>query len=82
MVMAEKEQSHRLSLDERGQIARINETKRGNYMGFTLSSLAMLGAIFCAWQGLHWSVSLALLSLPVMATVRALIKNRSDKPKA
>ena len=51
-------------------------------MGFTLSSLAMLGAIFCAWQGLHWSVSLALLSLPVMATVRALIKNRSDKPKA
>jgi energy-converting hydrogenase Eha subunit H len=42
-------------------------------MGFIVSTLAIAGAILTSYTGGHWSVSVALVSIPVMGVVRTLV---------
>ena len=84
MAMAESEQSHRISMEQSGQNAAISETRRTQYLGATISLVAIVGAIGVALYTKDWIVPCALLSLPVMSVVRALLQSRSrvQKPPA
>lgn len=81
--MAEREQEHRIQSEQialqtnaEATKAEIQAAKRGSWMGFSISLLAIGGAIYTVAVGAHWSVSVALVSVPVMGAVRTLILRR------
>ena len=81
--MAEKEQQHRidaetlaLTVNAEASRAEIKAAQRGTWMGFVVSVAAISGAIFTAYAGAHWSVSVALVGVPIMGAVKALITRR------
>jgi uncharacterized membrane protein len=78
--MAEIEQQHRMD-SERAVInanidAQKNEAtaiKRGHLLGAGISALSLLSALWSVYLGAHWSVSVALVGVPIMSAVRAII---------
>lgn len=77
VAMAEKEQAHRIDYEKTGVSATIAESKRGQYLGAAISLVAIGGAIFTAYIGVHWAVPVSLVGVPVLGLVRAIIKPRS-----
>lgn len=75
--MAEQEQQHRISMEQKGLIASINESRRGQYLGATISILALLSVGVTVYFGVHWSISIALVSIPVFGVIRAIVNRRS-----
>lgn len=78
--MAEMEQQHRIHTEQlaiqsnvAAANAEIKAAGRGTWMGFIVSTLAIAGAILTSYTGGHWSVSVALVSIPVMGVVRTLV---------
>ena len=66
--MAEKEQAH-----------RIEDAKRGQYLGWSLAAGAVVAtAVVSLCQG-PWQVSVALVGIPVLGAVHALIQGRREK---
>lgn len=45
-------------------------------MGFVVSMVAIIGSVGTVIYGAHWSVSVALVSVPVMGAVKALITRK------
>jgi uncharacterized membrane protein len=78
--MAEIEQQHRLE-SERAALqsnidAAANESKiafSGHNKGAVVSIVAILACVASAYIGAHWAVSVALVGVPLMSAVRALI---------
>ncbi len=84
--MAEQEQAHRIeteniTLGANIEASRENQkqARRGQYGGIWISSIAIIGAILSAHIGSHPTVSVALVSVPILGMVRALIGSRLDK---
>jgi Flp pilus assembly protein TadB len=50
----------------------------GQVLGALIAASAVAGAVYTSVQGAHWSVSVALVSLPVAAIIRAI---NGRKPK-
>ena len=78
--MAEAEQAHRIESERialetnvQATQAEIKAAARGAWMGFCVSVVAIIGALVAAYIGAHWAVSVALVSVPIMSVVRALI---------
>jgi uncharacterized membrane protein len=78
-TMAEAEQRHRIEYERIGQMAAIADTKRGHYLGAAISIAAVVGAGWTSYEGAPWQVSVAFLSVPVFAVIRAMIGSRSNK---
>ncbi len=55
---------------------------RGQYIGMGISILALFGAGITALMGAHPTVSIALVSLPVLGIIKALISSRSSEQKS
>ena len=66
--MAEKEQSH-----------RIEDARRGQYLGWSLAAGAVIGAALVSLCRGPWQVSVALVGIPVLGAVQALIQGRKEK---
>lgn len=66
--MAEKEQSH-----------RIEDAKRGQYLGWSLAAGAVIAAALVSLCRGPWQVSVALVGIPVLGAVQALIQGRKEK---
>jgi hypothetical protein len=66
--MAEKEQSH-----------RIEDAKRGQYLGWSLAAGAVIAAALVSLGRGPWQVSVALVGIPVLGAVQALIQGRKEK---
>ena len=66
--MAEKEQSH-----------RIEDAKRGQYLGWSLAAGAVIAAAVVSLCRGPWQVSVALVGIPVLGAVLALIQGRKEK---
>jgi uncharacterized membrane protein len=79
VTMAEKEQAHRIQSESEGLRATILEAKRGQYLGAGISALALGGAVYTAYIGAHWSVSVAFISLTILGIVRALVYPRKGE---
>lgn len=81
MAMVEIEQAHRIEYESKRLSALTNDTKRGQYIGMGISIVALVGACITAYLGAHPTVSIALVSLPVLGIIKALISSRSSEPK-
>jgi hypothetical protein len=68
LCMAEKEQTH-----------RIDDAKRGQFLGWSLAAGAVLAAAVVSLCHGPWQVSVALVGIPVLGTVQALIQGRKEK---
>jgi hypothetical protein len=66
--MAEKEQTH-----------RIEDAKRGQYLGWSLAAGAVITAAVVSVCHGPWQVSVALVGIPVLGAVQALIQGRKEK---
>jgi hypothetical protein len=66
--MAEKEQTH-----------RIGDAKRGQYLGWSLAAGAVAAAAVVSLCHGPWEVSVALVGIPVLGAVQALIQGRKEK---
>jgi hypothetical protein len=66
--MAEKEQTH-----------RIEDARRGQYLGWSLAAGAVIAAAVVSLCHGPWQVSVALVGIPVLGAVQALIQGRKEK---
>lgn len=73
MAMVEQEQAHRMRHEERRLEATIKESKVRGWQGFALSIACVAGAVGSAALGAHPAVSIALVSLPMVAAIKALL---------
>ena len=85
--MAKEEQVHRQALEREtlelektavnaniaAQDKEFSIAARGHYLGFTVSVLALGASVASVAIGAHWSVSVALVGVPIMSAVRAII---------
>jgi hypothetical protein len=78
MKMVEAEQSHRISYEQAHLNALANDTRRGHYIGLAISVAAMGGAAFTAYIGAHWSVSIALVGVPILGIIRAIVGSKTS----
>jgi hypothetical protein len=66
--MAESEQNH-----------RIEDARRGQYFGWSLAAGAVIAAAVVSLYHGQWQVSVALVGIPVLGAVQALIQGRREK---
>lgn len=85
--MSEQEQAHRISIEQaalQSNIASAKESqsqaKRGQYVGAAAVYLAIIAAVITVFAGAHPFVSIALVSVPILGMVKALVGNVS-KPE-
>ena len=81
--MAELEQQHRISSEQSVIAANIeaqkeeaNAIKRGHYLGASVSAMSVIGCVISIYLGAHWSVSIALVGVPLMGAVKTLITRK------
>lgn len=74
--MAELEQAHRHQAENSMLEADKSVIRRGHWLGFCVSISAIGASAFTAWIGAHWSVSVALVGLPITAIVKDLVNRK------
>ena len=86
LTMTEHEQQHRHAtekavLDANIQLEKAaqSQAKSGQIAGAIVSILSILSAVTSAYFGAHPLVSIALVSVPILGMVKALIGNKQEK---
>ncbi|MGD7036320.1 hypothetical protein [Methylotuvimicrobium buryatense] len=51
----------------------VRSIRRGQYLGWLVAALSITGAVVTAYWGAHWAVSCALVGVPILGTVKAII---------
>jgi len=79
--MAEKEQEHRIALE--GMIVPANSKagQRGQWLGASISALALVLAVAAVYMGAAWQVSVALVGVPVLSVARSLVTAFKTDPE-
>ena len=78
MAMVEREQQHRITQETDILNATIKDTRRGHWIGGAISLVSLLGCVLSVYLGAHPSVSVALVSLPVVAIIQAIVRSKSN----
>lgn len=81
LSLVEKEQANRVTAEKKALDAQIDEGKRGQQLGALIAILAVGGAVLTAIFGAHWSVSVALVSVPVLGMVQAIARKAPQPPE-
>jgi hypothetical protein len=68
-----------LRMAEREQTHRIEDARRGQYLGWSLAAGAVIAAAVVSLCHGPWQVSVALVGIPVLGAVQALIQGRKEK---
>ena len=79
MRMSEKEQDHRIEFENARLNIMAGDTRRGHYLGLIISICAIIGAVYTASIGAHWTVSVALVGVPILGIVRAIVGNKTER---
>lgn len=79
VAMVEREQAARITNDSKALAGAIWDNRLGKVFGFLLSIASVGGAVYVAAIGGSAFVSIALVSLPVMAAVRAFMGRGTKK---
>lgn len=74
LKLAEEQQAHRQALEKSEQVALISQDKRGQWLGFAVILCAIGAAVGAAYLGAHWSVSVALVGVPILGMVKAIMR--------
>jgi uncharacterized membrane protein len=84
--MAEAEQAARLAREAEAikyELAKFEairqDNRRGQWLGFFIALSAVAAASATAYFGAHPSVSIALVGVPILGIVKAIINSRSDR---
>lgn len=84
--MAEAEQAARLAREAEAiqyEITKFEairqDNRRGQWLGFAIALTAVIAASATAYFGAHPSVSIALVGVPILGIVKAIINSRSDR---
>ena len=73
LVMAEKEQDHRIAWETEALSASGQETKRGQWLGFAIAAACLVAAIFLAVSGREVAASIAVASIALGAGAVSLV---------
>ena len=74
LSMLEQEQSSRIDLEKNALAFQANDNRRAHYLGWSIAIAAIVACLVSVYIGAHWSVSIALVSLPVAAIIKAIIR--------
>lgn len=74
ITMAEKLQDAQIELNSKGADAARADTRRGHYLGSTVTLSALAGAVACAWLNQPW-VAAILCGVPVLSVANILVAN-------
>lgn len=78
MRLTENEQEHRITMEKAALPENFRAQRRGQYLGWTLSLSSIAAAGVSSFLGAHPSVSIAMLSVPVLAVAKALVDSFRD----
>jgi len=78
LAMAEKQLDHRTTAENKSLSANILATQRGQYLGAGVSAVAIGGAAIAVYLGAHAVVSVALVGVPLVAVIKAVVEARSN----
>jgi uncharacterized membrane protein len=67
--MALNEQRHRHNTEAALLDADAKAVKRGHWLGFAASAVCIIACLASIAMGAHWSVSIALVGLPIMSMI-------------
>lgn len=73
LAMAEREQTHRMEIEKIGIGAAIQHEGRGQKLGAFVAVVAIVAAVSNTYIGGPWQATAALVGIPVLAAVQALI---------
>jgi uncharacterized membrane protein len=79
MRLTEKEQDHRIALEQQIVPKNLDAQKRGQWLGFALSGASLTLAAATSYAGAPAAVSIALVSVPVLAVAKALVDSWNSK---
>lgn len=79
MAMVEQEQIHRASHEMTILNATVVDTRRGHWLGAAISLASIAGAVFTAHIGAPAAVSIALVGLPLVSIIQAIVNNKTRK---
>jgi uncharacterized membrane protein len=79
MRMVELEQEHRITHDRQIVAAMIRDTKRTHRIGGAISVVCVCAALASVYLGAHPSVSIALVGVPIVSVINAIIRSKSNK---
>lgn len=68
LQIAQKEQAH-----------RFEDSRRGQYLGFSLAAGTVIAAAVVSLFHAPWQVSVALVGIPMLGAVQALIQGRTER---
>ena len=71
--MVEEEQAFRIRYEKDKLSGAVWDSRVGKILGFLVSAGCIGGSVYTAMIGAHPTVSIALVSLPVMVAIRAFI---------
>lgn len=77
--MTEDEQAHRIAWEKTALQAAIGDKRRGQYMGGFIAAGAILGSVVVTLGGAAWQVGVALVGVPVLGIIQALIGRGSNE---
>lgn len=69
MAMVEHEQAHRIAMEQKALRAEVWDTLGGKVLGALMTLAAVAGAVYTAYIGAHWAVSVAIVGVPIMALI-------------
>ena len=73
MRLAEREQEHRISVEQVLLPQNISAHARGQWLGAAISMLAIVSAALTGYLGVDRLIPIALVGVPVLAVARALV---------
>ena len=82
LQMAEAERAHRFACETKSLEAENSEARLGLLLGGTLALTSVFLSVLAAYVGAHWTLPVALVSVPVVGMVKTLIKGRSGGREA
>lgn len=71
--MAEKEQAHRIAMEQSIVPAESKAMLRGQYLGWSIAVLALVLAVVSEAAGAPWQLSSLLVGVPVLSVAKTLI---------
>lgn len=81
LQMAEAERAHRFACEAKTLEADIAEGRIGLLLGGALALCSVFLSVMAAHADAHWTLPVALVSVPVLGMVKTLIKGRRDNLK-
>lgn len=76
MKQVEDEQNHRHTMERRMLAAEIVDTIGGKLLGAVMTVVAIGACVWSVQLGAHWSVSVAIVSVPITALIGKFISRK------